>query len=1014
MKTTQYQQSRQIQFDKILTRLTKKVCATLLLTTVMLTGSFQAQSVTVRLDVKAGEHQFINKFCIASGADGNCVFYQDFPVDIWTTAGIDPGGKVTTSARVNNHYSLSNFGRLEIYNTFNQTAGYLENGDGGTIVNRGDFLNNGVFDNDGRFFSFNSGSNFREIKNTGDFYNEGSFLNQGTFNNLEGTLTNTAKGTWINLNQLTNNATLINQGHIVNLGRIIHDIPYSEVPPVFSIEKGAALSGDGTLVVKGTALTVDGSLAQKSIQFDQAFRPGVNILSGTGRIEGAVEINAELLLKDNPSGALSLAGTVINNSKLDILGDVINGGFVGLPTTFTNNGEMTVHGTSDFINNAFFLNKKSTNYTPNSLTIAGEFVNNLVLDNQDTLVTTADSKVTNNGQVLNSGSINIASQFGGSGTYRQTSGSLWIAEGGSLSQSGIDIQGGEFSGEGEINSLVEVTGNTQISSNPTKTLKLNAGLTNNAILDINGGLTNESGTLINNHTINSNRFMRNNGELINNGELNNNGSIISSGEKTNSKGATFNNAKDARFNNAGQFTNEGTINNAGVIFNNVLLDNYGTLINHRELLNGFSAILNNHGILINKDTFVVSGGTTLNNTRILTNDKQLRTFGTINNSGTLTNGINGELNNIGDIINKRLIINNGTFTNRGESTLHNAPRGQFVNSGAFSNEGTVVNSERFFNNNTIENTGTFTNSGDLENRSSSVFNNQGTLTNNALLAVDDGARLNNNASLSNNNVMVNLGQFNNFSDFSNSERAKLFNSGTLTNEGTITNSGLIDNRGVIENSGTVHLSNESAVIGSGSFIQTDGDLIVNGRLSQRKTDILGGTLKGSGVINGDVNVKNAAISPGNSAGTLIFMDDLTVSDFSVINVELAGVEAGVDYDQLNVFGVASFDATTVFNINFIDGFFAQSGDIFDLVIADSFSFTDLLGFNFNYTGSTLAAGLEWVSSLFILDNGRQSLRLTVNSTLSDPSGPTSVSEPSVIILFASGFLILLVRRRCRI
>ncbi|NRA56495.1 MAG: LEPR-XLL domain-containing protein, partial [Gammaproteobacteria bacterium] len=87
------------------------------------------------------------------------------------------------------------------------------------------------------------------------------------------------------------------------------------------------------------------------------------------------------------------------------------------------------------------------------------------------------------------------------------------------------------------------------------------------------------------------------------------------------------------------------------------------------------------------------------------------------------------------------------------------------------------------------------------------------------------------------------------------------------------------------------------------------------------------TLGGSGSVNLDVT--NAGkLSPGYSPGVQNF-DDLTNTDTSEITIELAGLAAGSQYDQINIANNLVFDGAL--SIELLNGFIPEVGDEFSIM-----------------------------------------------------------------------------------
>lgn len=92
----------------------------------------------------------------------------------------------------------------------------------------------------------------------------------------------------------------------------------------------------------------------------------------------------------------------------------------------------------------------------------------------------------------------------------------------------------------------------------------------------------------------------------------------------------------------------------------------------------------------------------------------------------------------------------------------------------------------------------------------------------------------------------------------------------------------------------------------------------------------GGLLTGSGTVL--ANVANAAtVSPGSSPGLLTVSGDYTQASGGGLNVEIGGLAAGTQFDQLNVIGAASLAGTL--NVTLINGFVPAAPDRFRVLNA---------------------------------------------------------------------------------
>ena len=158
----------------------------------------------------------------------------------------------------------------------------------------------------------------------------------------------------------------------------------------------------------------------------------------------------------------------------------------------------------------------------------------------------------------------------------------------------------------------------------------------------------------------------------------------------------------------------------------------------------------------------------------------------------------------------------------------------------------------------------------------------------------------------------------------------LINNFKLRNDGSITNAGMIESDGTITNSGT--FNNTGTLAGSGTYIQTAGQTVDNGIMTQKLFAINGGTLSGAGIINGNVSIGNlGSVSPGNSPGTITINGNFNSSGTLVFEITGTGL-----YDVLNINGSATFNGGNV-EFDFINGFNAVAGDSWDFLNAGSVS-----------------------------------------------------------------------------
>ena len=154
--------------------------------------------------------------------------------------------------------------------------------------------------------------------------------------------------------------------------------------------------------------------------------------------------------------------------------------------------------------------------------------------------------------------------------------------------------------------------------------------------------------------------------------------------------------------------------------------------------------------------------------------------------------------------------------------------------------------------------------------------------------------------------------------------------GTITNQGVVNanvagqtlnlNPDLFINEGVVETSagGILSLTNYRQISGT---TRLDGGVL---RSTTTLLDIQGGSLEGTGTIDGDVML-NGLLSAGMSAGRLDFEGDLLLGASSDWLVELGGIGAG-EFDFVSTTGDLTLAGTL--NVSLIDSFVLGDGQEF--------------------------------------------------------------------------------------
>jgi fibronectin-binding autotransporter adhesin len=142
--------------------------------------------------------------------------------------------------------------------------------------------------------------------------------------------------------------------------------------------------------------------------------------------------------------------------------------------------------------------------------------------------------------------------------------------------------------------------------------------------------------------------------------------------------------------------------------------------------------------------------------------------------------------------------------------------------------------------------------------------------------------------------------------------------------GKIVGNGFVSIESDPDHSVTLSGSNTATDNFTGTVEVISGRLVINGNFG----DVTGNTatlllddsclcggpapsLGGSGVFHGDVELRDAALSPGNSPGTLVIAGNLTLGAATILNYELGepGTPGGVNNDLVNVGGNLTLDGT---------------------------------------------------------------------------------------------------------
>lgn len=157
----------------------------------------------------------------------------------------------------------------------------------------------------------------------------------------------------------------------------------------------------------------------------------------------------------------------------------------------------------------------------------------------------------------------------------------------------------------------------------------------------------------------------------------------------------------------------------------------------------------------------------------------------------------------------------------------------------------------------------------------------------------------------------------------------------------------------------------------------------------------GQTLMGNGSVSGALTLQSGAVlAPGSSPGQMTFSTDLTLTAGSIVEIEIGGYAAGVDYDQIVMANSAIYNNQgAILNVVFLNGF--------ESVVVPYSVFTIVSGANagaFSGLGEGDIVSASGVDFLLSYNSGN-------NITL------TVIPEPATLGLLLLSLVCLAIRRR---
>ena len=219
----------------------------------------------------------------------------------------------------------------------------------------------------------------------------------------------------------------------------------------------------------------------------------------------------------------------------------------------------------------------------------------------------------------------------------------------------------------------------------------------------------------------------------------------------------------------------------------------------------------------------------------------------------------------------------------------------------------------------------------------------------------------------------------------------LVNQGTINANGALATLTIDANTNLFENQGSLLATGAAGLISTDQIKQTAGQTVVDTTLTINSgaLNLEGGTLSGSGVINGDVNNTGGTVNTGNSPGVLTINGDYDQSALGIFLVEM--IDTG-SFDQLIVNGTAQLGGTI--DIDLLGGANIAPGDMFDVLIAD-----DIIG---TFNNSQIVAGTG-IFDVAIVEGIQDIVRLTALTA--------AVPLPAPIWMLISACALLVLRRR---
>ncbi|MDD9926430.1 MAG: hypothetical protein OXR03_11430, partial [Rhodospirillaceae bacterium] len=602
----------------------------------------------------------------------------------------------------------------------------------------------------------------------------------------------------------------------------------------------------------------------------------------------------------------SVGGSFTNEGLLSITGAAVTGSGIGLAST----GTVSLDGGSLTDNGGLLTNAGQVSVTAGIATLGGATVSNLA---GGTISVADGATLQQGGTLLNAGELSLSGALAMAGGTAVNDGVL------SFSTGTLSLSGGAAFDQ-----------NTDVTLGTGSEIALDAAtLGGSGTLSIDGAVTFANDGVLALTAVNEGTVTTGNGRYDVSGSLATQGSgtVDLDGSNTLGGGGAFS------FANVVDLTDD-TVETLTAVSASGGLSLSNTAVNG-TLTAGSGATVTFGG------TVAVTGG------GAFTHDAVGSTLGTVIDIADLTN--TGTLALAGGTITSNTFSNTGFLDVAASSLLDPNAAGTATNSGTLAvRNGATLSFGDGVADGVLANSGTI----DLSNGSELDVTGE-TLANSGLINVEPGALLDQSGGVLDNSGSINIGSG---AGFQVANGIEFLNSGTFSTDSAIT---LNLNGASNVNSGSLVLNNTSVFdfVTSGGVLSNSGIIDINNSPSGLVVNATGGdgtlhnlaagtiTVDGTGTITtgtGVVFQDDGTTNFGSSPGLLTINGDYTKGRTSFMELELGGLTAGDEFDQLTVNGSLSAGGTV--QVSEFGGFDVSVGDSFTVVqatnIADSFDKID--------------------------------------------------------------------------